>query len=1012
MRCLSISIFCIFIATASFAQVFQTHYESLTNENHYTVAYPDDWNGDYFVIGTRDMTGVPPLKKAFMKRIDADGTIVWEQLMPTPGYHNTAFHVDESYWGGGSVTVAGFESIGPSQRAIIYGVQDDGTILNPLLLEANVDNLTSNSMFMHLISTDPSGPSPTGDPLEDGSGWIAVGSQHPNFDIDKNGLVVRYTASGTLAWARHIATPNDNNPNIDFDAINHVVEVPDVGFFLSGSGNFEDGTYRQGALAMMLNYQGEVKWRKVYSHSPDAFSTVAASATYTDDGELYQITNGQGDSSFLENGFSIHRFNPITGDLVADHSNHFHLDPTAMKAMTVRNHKTNPTVLMVSGFIEIPNCENDIACGLVAGDHPPFLMQINQEVEDDTIPLVDWHHIYDVPSTSYGASGDYFDVFSNINQPYIYHPEMMLPLSDTSGYLIAGLHTHPIGPGDYDLELILTDQAGFTQCPTFQTEILTMPAEPIIQMIGSVEHAYYHLTPFFPQTQVWQSNPIPCDECEIPELTYQYSCDSLFLNITLLSGDPSNLCFEVNYGDGSPVESYNGEQFIVHAWENGFTGGEICVTSWCCDDLSGTPETQCFTVTLPDDCDCPHCTPFLKACQINLESPIEPYGASPFDDEDDDEYPFSVIDIFTSIMECPYGCDEAPYEVKLSLGNLVFNTLFSNCLNNVSVKWYVDGTLVGETPCYNYQSITIELDDPGTYSIVANLTNCDDEICIDEIFSSITVGDCIVPPNPKIHIDELINDDDCPYPKCRVGFCPEQPTCSTMISAWYVDGAYYASGSFCIELCLNWGFHTIELRYTCTTTGETSSAIEYIYCGPPYVIGPVLIDIAPDWLPQYFPMSAEIDTDCNLKIDFGNMDTEVTGTFSPFQSIGESTFEGFLDGIDPSEKFFSWRISAIEENGNENIIVEHNSFSNTPLTSFTNDLITVKDTFDQLISLKFELTGPDWLVSQTNPGTLSYEIPVSDCPPTVICASDIDGDSYVNINDLLALLSDFGTACE
>jgi hypothetical protein len=1001
MRCLTISIFCTFIATVSFAQVLQTHYESIVNENHYTVAYPVDWNGDYFVIGTRDMTGVPPLKKAYMKRVDVDGNIVWEYLMQTVDRHNIAFHVDESSWGGGDVSVTGFVSTaGNNQRAIIYGVHGDGTISNPKLL--STPDVTPNSIFMHHIATSDSS---TVDPLVDGSGWIAVGTQHADFDTDKTGLVVRFNASGSIAWSRHISTPNITGPNVDFDGLNHVVEVPDFGFLVSGSGNFYiDGSYRQGALATMLDWEGEIIWSKVYSHANNAHSTVAASATVIGQ-NIFQIANGQG-STGADHGFSVHRLHPVTGEFANNHSNGFYQNPyNQIKAMTLRSHLSDDTKLMVSGFLELPECPNNSNCEWVPGDHPPFLMQILQQ-NNGTTPMVDWHHIYDVPSTSYGNSGVIFDVFANNNQPYIYHPEMMLPISNTgaSGYLIAGLHTYPTVSGDYDLELIITDDNGNTQCPTIQTNIHYMPIDPLIQTIGDDVDASYILESLSHEPLQWNSDPIPCDFCPVPDISYSVDCESLSLDVTLSLGDPSNLCFEVDYGDGSSIETFTGEQSIVHYWENGFDGGEMCVTSWCCDALLGIVDTQCFTITLPQNCNCAHCTPFLKACQINLTDPMTLYGPSPFGDE----LLVTPVDYLISTLNCSYGCDEEPYDVKLSLGNMFFNSLFESCLDNVSVKWYVDGSYVGETTCYNYDSIDLPDWPEGTYTVTAELTNCDDNACIDVLTSSLTVGSCIVPPNPQMHIHVLPNDENCTSPYCRIGVCPAQNGCIGMDALWIIDEEDEYSGFSCLTLCLSPGRHRIELKYTCPSTGETSSVIEYYDC-PLFELGPDLFPIDPDWLPQYFPMSAEIDTDCNLKIDFGNMDTYVTGTFNPFQSIGETS----LNILDYSEQVYSWQIWLVDENGNEHSIVEHNSFSDTDTgMGITHELVTVKDTFDQLISLRFELTGPDWLVSQANPESLSYEIPVYDCPPAVICASDIDGDSYVSINDLLALLSDFGTACE
>jgi hypothetical protein len=93
-----------------------------------------------------------------------------------------------------------------------------------------------------------------------------------------------------------------NSPLHDYDALNHVIEVPEFGYLIGGSGNYLDPslTIRQGALAAMISHSGDIEWGETYVHSDiGGYQTVAVRTVANLNGKYFQIVNGRGDNTFF-----------------------------------------------------------------------------------------------------------------------------------------------------------------------------------------------------------------------------------------------------------------------------------------------------------------------------------------------------------------------------------------------------------------------------------------------------------------------------------------------------------------------------------------------------------------------------------------------------------------------------------------------------------------------------------------------------------------------------------------
>ncbi len=365
------AVFMLFMVNPYHSQNVQVTQASAGDEQHFSLTEPSSWEGDYFVSGTMNSAFFG--RNARFKRVKADGNITWDFNMTADDMENRAMHVIASDWGGGDATVFGFMDEGEPE-ALIYGVLADGTIVAPYKL-TNVNGANSEATtFLH------------GTACSDG-GWIAVGEWKSGFN--RSGLVVKFSASGVIEWSHHLDSPKSNVTH-DFDALNHVLEIDGMGYFIGGSGNFIDPSNNtiQAASAAMIDLSGSLSWGFTYVHSEPAYESVAASAVQTDSGKLYQIVNGRGDVTFIKNGFSIHEIDLLSGGLGAVVARNLHIQEHPLKAMSVRQHPLISDRIVVAGFLEVD--ANDIgyepndppAYGILAGDRPPFLMEIDPGVSE------------------------------------------------------------------------------------------------------------------------------------------------------------------------------------------------------------------------------------------------------------------------------------------------------------------------------------------------------------------------------------------------------------------------------------------------------------------------------------------------------------------------------------------------------------------------------------------------------------------------------------------------------
>jgi hypothetical protein len=1018
--------------------IYEGTHKSFGHEDNYSIALPSEpgWADDYFIGGTHWQSTPPSPYLSRLKRVDILGDILWDNdlsLYDGAGIlmNNRTLHVEDSpFWLGGSTIGVGYLE-NATNNGLIYGVKDNGDLAQPQEFVPVAGGDTEHEEFVHVDEvTDENGNL---------LGWIVVGNSKSAVPGANNrAVLLSYISStGAVLWTIHLGSGNDGAP-IDWDYGSNVLHIPGHGFFVSGSGNIYDPnsmSYKQGAIATLIGYGGAIIWHHIYTHSIDSYDTVSASAFYDEtEGTIFQIANGQGDPTFLENGFSLNAFKVTSGQMLPEYRRNFYLDNKALKGMTVQPAQTGDNIV-VSGFVDMPKPPIGTSAwpnGLMGQDHPPFLMEFSR-LMDNSGSTVMWNKVYPVESAGYGwTTADAYEIYSNMNQPLFYHPEMLTQNLDSSTYTLVGLHEE--GSGAFDLEFIHTDIHGDALCDEETLDIIEVVKQIDVGGPPMVDFKEYQLINVPWDLVANQPDNIPCDICD-PNLsmTVVADCDEVTISL-VYAGDIASVCLHINWGDGT-TDDVPASDVITHVFATGFTGGDVCVTSFCCGFSGAGPmDFNCLPIPLPDDCDCGHCHPFVTVCQNDFSSVAEQLT-------DPSAAPLSDFSIGTLLLfpPCEGGCADAPYSIHVTLGSII-TSFFGSCLDHHSIEYVVDGIVVATQGCGLYAPIDLPVASAGDHVLEVVLTDCTNPACVDVRTREFSVGDCVPPETPRFKlVDSPLLESWCGSAfNCSRYLSPLTEPAECMDIKWIVDGVEIDGGFYSLGKCFSWGCHTVQMKMYCIDDESVYSLSEpQTFCCGFLEIGPmVLLDTSPEWLPYYYPLSTTIDANCNLVIEIESpmLEEGVSNTFSIFEGIWDSTPE--FDGLE-----FQITLSQNNEvvghiwstSGTTGIWTDgpiHGVWTNGNATSvWTNgnatSLLSINledpgNTWSDLgiiantsVQVCIEITGPDWLV-----GNLAA--PLQHCKDVYPCAtqlesdcpSDLNGDGLVATQDLLLFLTDFGNACE
>ena len=174
---------------------------------------------------------------------------------------------------------------------------------------------------------------------------------------------------------------------------------------------------------------------------------------------------------------------------------------------------------------------------------------------------------------------------------------------------------------EFDLEFVRTDSLGTTECETYQANIIELERNTDIQHEVSMNFKDYELMSFVPDLYDPLVEIFPCDVC-FPEVTVEVidvSCDSILLEVEPVNLDANATCFDIVWSDGV-TSSGSGNTTIVRAWPGGASTLTFSLTPYCCDNVTVMGMPHVIDFELPEGCDCPSCSPWLRACQSDFDA--------------------------------------------------------------------------------------------------------------------------------------------------------------------------------------------------------------------------------------------------------------------------------------------------------------------------------------------------------------------------------------------------------
>ena len=562
------AIFALFVGPTSQAQLHDVLVEP-SNAVYSSTVEIHDGTEHMLIASTVDDAGANP--EVRISRVKTDGSIEWES-----DYQST------NGWRASHVLTVGDDT------GVLIGVVEGGTGGGPASSMLMSFDLTTGTTI-GIAEIQEAGPNAD-------KGLVLTHGIHANGLLVLTGWLGGYTGlqlnEDRVSVLLGVEVPDGNqsslNPNWihalntngpidgpDYDMGSHVVEVSQIGYLMSGSGNAFAQTpvnsgYHQAPLASLVDYDGTELWSKVTPywfpgegvdnqpivpiadrHAVASCATpLYASAANSDNIELVQTVNWVHNRGLTTLRYSIDGASIVAKGLRLDGTFNFPSAETSLKGYSMYRalNANSATEVMIAGYVNDPEyLDSDPSTG--PKDRVPFLMRVDIDGTSATSYLVG-HNIYaGSPSTNYGDDpGIHAGNSQAGQQPIIYHPEMMDLRESALGYgLIGHRRTHDV-PVVFDPSIIHVNSAGvdaysglfgcedFTHPMVFEFPAVApfTPFQETINLIGFPQDVSVHL----PSTV-----PTPCDayfSCDVvlDVAVMTDTCDHYILTASNLGSTP------------------------------------------------------------------------------------------------------------------------------------------------------------------------------------------------------------------------------------------------------------------------------------------------------------------------------------------------------------------------------------------------------------------------------------------------------------------------------------------
>ena len=362
-----------------------------------------------------------------LKRMDENGNIVWAKQYSDSSLQNArVFDVANMF---DFVAITGSIDVGVKKHTLIAKIEaTTGNVQDVKYFNIVSPNFNSTGLNIAYTNTDATNDG-TLDP-----GFVVGGFFSTCYNLDylcnlNIGFVLRVDQFLNVIWTAEIDTMV--TASSDYDFINKITETSD-GFFLTGSatGLTPQGFERQGALAYLIDYEGNTVWNSSYIFGNSRDVSVDAYSEPTT-GNIYMLSN----YSSMHN-FGITVFD-ISGNIINSLSWVINSGDLDRYGFTLKQSVNSYDNLVVFGYDK-----NEYWIDAAGVTREGQSNVIIYEFEKATGNQVSVNYQYLTPHIE--APGDEYN-FWNDQMPLIYYPDMATILPSNTGtpgdYLTVGYRT-------------------------------------------------------------------------------------------------------------------------------------------------------------------------------------------------------------------------------------------------------------------------------------------------------------------------------------------------------------------------------------------------------------------------------------------------------------------------------------------------------------------------------------------------------------------------------------------
>lgn len=364
-----------------------------------------------------------------LKRMDENGNIVWAKKYSDVSLQNArVFDVTNMY---DMVVITGSIDVGSTKRTFIAKIEAaTGNVLAVKYFDIIGASFNSTGLNIAYTNTDANNNG-TLDP-----GFIVGGFVSNCYSLDSlcslnMGFVLRVDQFLNLIWTAEVDSLGASGASSDYDFINKITETSD-GFFLTGSatGITSLGFERQGALAYLIDYEGNAVWNSSYIFGNSRDVSVDAYYEPTT-GNIYMLSNY---SSMQNFGITVFDTN---GAIINSLSWAINSGDIDRYGFTLKESVDTYNNLVVFGY-DRDESWIDANGNSIVGQTNAFTYEFDKATGNQV--SIDYQYL----TPHIEASGDEYN-FWNGQMPLIYYPDMATTLNVNQGgpedYIIAGYNT-------------------------------------------------------------------------------------------------------------------------------------------------------------------------------------------------------------------------------------------------------------------------------------------------------------------------------------------------------------------------------------------------------------------------------------------------------------------------------------------------------------------------------------------------------------------------------------------